>query len=59
MKLIQISKKIGMEALAEAINLIYLKKVKLLLNDDRKKSYYSFPTRKDVLKFKRLGKRFY
>lgn len=57
--LIEISKKIGMEAVAEAINLIYHDKVKLLPNDHSRKSYYSFPSRKDVLEFKKNGKKFY
>ena len=49
----------GMEALAEAINLIYHDNVKLLPNDHRRKSYYSFPSRKDVLEFKKNRKKFY
>ena len=57
--LIEISKKIGMEALAEAINLIYHDNVKLLPNDHRRKTYYSFPSKKDVLEFKKNKKKFY
>ena len=47
-----------MEALAEAINLIYRDNVKLLPNDHRRKTYYSFPSRKDVLEFKKMEKSF-
>jgi len=58
-ELIQYTKKLGMEAIAEAIDLIEKNKVKLINNDDSKKTYYSFPTRKDVEEFLLNGKRFF
>tara|TARA_Y100001954_G_C15637102_1_gene515706 strand:- start:106 stop:870 length:765 start_codon:yes stop_codon:yes gene_type:complete len=58
-QLIKITKKLGMEAIAESIDLIYKDNVDLIQNDDSKKTYYSFPSRKDVLEFVKNGKRFY
>ena len=48
-----------MEAIAEAVDLIELDKVKLIENDPSKKTYFTFPTRQDVLEFKKNGKKFF
>ncbi|MDB3938464.1 formyltransferase family protein [Flavobacteriaceae bacterium] len=53
------TKKLGMEAIAKSINLIQKNEVKLIENDASKKSYFTFPTKQDVLEFKKNGKRFF
>jgi len=58
-ELIIYTKKIGMEAIAEAIDLIEHDKVKLIENDENKKTYYTFPTKQDVTIFKENGKKFF
>lgn len=58
-ELIKITKKIGMEAIAEAIHLIINGNVDLVKNNEKDKSYFSFPTKKDVKEFKRKGKKFF
>ena len=58
-ELITYTKKIGMEAIAEAVDLIECDKVNLIENDASKKTYYAFPTKKDVSVFKENGKRFF
>ncbi len=57
--LIKQSKRMGMDAIVEAIELIYSGNYQLIPNDDEQMSYYSFPTRDDVREFYRKGKRFY
>ena len=58
-ELIFLTKKIGMEAIAKSIDLIQKEKVQLIENDIHQKTYYSFPTRRDVIEFKRNGKKFF
>jgi len=58
-QLIKCSKKIGIQAIIEAIELIYSRKYKLIKNDPLKSSYYSFPTKKDVKEFFKVGKKFF
>lgn len=58
-QLITVTKKIGMEVIAESIDLIEKDKVELIENDASKKTYFSFPTREDVIEFKKIGKKFY
>jgi methionyl-tRNA formyltransferase len=58
-KLIAHTKTIGMEAIAKSIDLIHKDEVKLIKNDSLKKTYFSFPTRKDVIEFKKNGKKFF
>ena len=58
-QLIKYTKKIGMEAIANSIDLIKNDEVQLIKNDASKKTYFSFPTRDDVLVFKKNGKRFF
>ena len=48
-----------MEAIAESVNLIYNDKVVLTKNDLAKMTYFSFPTKEDVLQFNRNGKKFF
>ena len=58
-QLIRITKKIGMKCILRAIELIRDNKVKLIKNDDSKKTYFSFPTRSDVSQFYKLNKKFF
>lgn len=58
-ELIKKSKKMGMDAIIEAIELIQKDNYELIPNDDKAKSYYSFPTKVDVQAFKKAGKKFY
>lgn len=57
--LISKSKKVGMDAIIEAIELIQKGNYKLISNPDEEKTYYSFPTREDVKTFYKAGKKFY
>jgi methionyl-tRNA formyltransferase len=58
-ELINHTKKIGMDCIIKAIELIQNEKVNLIDNNHEIMTYYSFPTREDVKVFKNLGKRFY
>jgi len=58
-QLIKRTKKIGMELISKSIDLIQRNEVKLIENDPSKKTYFTFPTRQDVLEFKNNGKRFF
>ena len=58
-ELINHTKKLGMEAIAKSIDLIQKNEVKLIENDPSKKTYFTFPTRKDVIEFKENGKKFF
>jgi len=58
-ELIKHTKKIGMESIAKAVDLIEKDQVNLIENNDTEKSYYSFPERKDVIDFVSKGKRFF
>lgn len=58
-QLISVTKKVGMDAILEAIEKIHSDEVSIIDNDDTKKSYYHFPTRKDVRDFLASGARFY
>jgi methionyl-tRNA formyltransferase len=58
-ELIRHTKKIGMDAIINAINLIENGDYKLIENIAAKMTYCTFPTRHDVREFIRLGKRFY
>jgi len=57
--LIKYTKKIGMELIAEAIAKIQKGKFEPIPNPNNEMSYYSFPTKKDVLEFKKAGKKFF
>jgi methionyl-tRNA formyltransferase len=58
-ELIKVSKKIGMDALIEAISLIQQGNYTVIPNPDEEKTYYSFPTRQDITSFYKSGKKFY
>ena len=58
-ELINYTKKIGMKAIAKSVDLIEKNEVKLIENDPLNKTYFTFPTRRDVLEFKRNGKKFF
>ena len=53
------TKRIGMQLILKSIDLIANNKVAIIPNDATKKTYYSFPTRKDVLEFRKNGKKFF
>ena len=57
-ELIKQSKKLGMDAVLEAVSLIYKNKVKMLKNDSNLKTYYGFPKRADILEFRKNNKFF-
>lgn len=58
-ELIRITKKIGMEAISEAVDLIERDQVELIANNASYMSYYSFPTKADVKDFRAAGKKFF
>lgn len=58
-ELIQETKKLGMEAIAEAVDFINKDQVALITNDATQKTYFSFPTKEDVKVFLKNGKRFF
>ena len=58
-QLIMQTKKIGMELIVKAVNLISENNLVLIPNPDSEKSYYSFPSRQDVIEFEKIGKRFF
>ena len=58
-QLIKQTKRIGMEAVAEAVDLIERNAVELIKNDSSQKTYYSFPEKADVKGFLKKGKRFF
>jgi methionyl-tRNA formyltransferase len=58
-QLIKVSKKIGMDAIIEAVNLIQRNDYTLIPNPDEDKTYYTFPKKQDVKDFYKSGKRFY
>jgi len=58
-ELIIYTKKLGMEAISKAIDLIEKDNVVLINNDASQKTYYSFPTKEDVKVFLKNGKRFF
>tara|TARA_Y100001970_G_C14141849_1_gene807576 strand:- start:447 stop:1211 length:765 start_codon:yes stop_codon:yes gene_type:complete len=58
-KLIKYTKKIGMNIICEALELIQKNKVNLMNNNDSSKTYFTFPKREDVNEFYRIGKKFY
>lgn len=58
-QLIKRTKKIGMELIAKAIKLISENNLILKPNPDSEKTYYTFPTRCDVVEFRKIGKKFF
>ena len=58
-ELIRHTKKVGMDAIIKAVDMIEEGDYKLIENNDAEMTYYSFPTREDVHCFLKAGKRFY
>ena len=58
-ELIKHTKKIGMEAIVEAVEKIASGDVQTLKNNDSEMTYYSFPKREDVEIFKNRNKKFF
>lgn len=58
-KLIEYTKKLGMDAITESISRIQAGDLNTIKNDENLKSYYKFPTKEDVNVFKANGKRFF
>ncbi|MDB4586215.1 formyltransferase family protein [Akkermansiaceae bacterium] len=57
--LIEKSKKLGMDAIVEAIDLIDRDEVELIPNNASKKTYFTFPTAADVKEFRNVGAKFF
>ena len=57
--LIRMTKFLGMEAIIEGIELIQSGDFELIPNEENESTYYSFPTRQDVIEFKKGGNRFF
>ena len=58
-ELIRMTKFLGMEAIIEGIELIQSGDYELIPNNEEESTYYSFPTREDVIEFKKGGNRFF
>ncbi len=58
-ELIKYTKKLGMDAIIEAIEKIQKGGYVLISNPDEESTYFSFPSREDVKEFKKAGKKFY
>lgn len=58
-ELIVLTKKIGMECIAKAVDLIHKDAVEIIQNDADKMTYFSFPTKDDVNIFKKNNKHFF
>ena len=58
-ELIRMTKFLGMEAIIEGIELIQSGDYELIPNSEEDSTYYSFPTRQDVIEFKKGGNRFF
>ena len=58
-KLIQHTKKMGMDAIIEAIQKILKGDYELIPNHDEESTYFSFPSKEDVKEFRSIGKKFY
>ena len=58
-ELIRMTKFLGMEAIIEGIELIQSGDYELIPNDEEESTYYSSPTRQDVIEFKKGGNRFF
>ena len=58
-QLIKRTKKIGMELIVKAVKLISEDNLILIPNPESEKTYYSFPTRNDVIEFNKNGKKFF
>ena len=57
--LIKMTKVLGIEAIIEGINIIKSSNIKTIENNNKLSSYFSFPSRKDVMDFKMKGGKFF
>ncbi|MVM30136.1 formyl transferase [Spirosoma sp. HMF4905] len=58
-ELIDVTKKMGMDAILKSIDKIHSGKYTLIENDAAQMTYFTFPTKEDVEAFRAAGKRFY
>jgi methionyl-tRNA formyltransferase len=58
-ELIKYTKRIGMDCIVKAIDMIHQNNIKIIPNDASDKSYFSFPRKEDVRVFRRIGKKFF
>lgn len=58
-ELIELTKRIGMDAIAEAVDQINYNNVNIIENNASEKTYFSFPTKIDVKEFIKNGKKFF
>jgi methionyl-tRNA formyltransferase len=58
-RLINESKKLGMEAINEAVEKINNNNIATIPNPNEEQSYFGFPTSQDVQEFKKVGAKFY
>ena len=58
-QLITHTKHVGMECIVEAINKILIDDTSTLPNYDNDMTYYGFPTRNDVIEFRKVGGKFF
>ncbi|GAB3327990.1 hypothetical protein GCM10027429_02350 [Marivirga atlantica] len=58
-ELINYTKRLGMDAIKEALVAIKEDAVKVIPNPQERMTYFSFPTKNDVKEFKKAGKKFY
>ena len=58
-ELIRKTKRIGMECVIEALIKIKEGNVETLPNEDEKQTYFGFPSREDVISFRRAGAKFF
>lgn len=58
-RLIKETKKLGMQAIIESIELIVCGNVNIIKNNDKEATYYSMPHRKDVIEFIKAGNKFF
>jgi methionyl-tRNA formyltransferase len=58
-QLIRLTKQLGMDAIRQSIEKIHSGHYELLPNDATQMTYFSFPTRADVLAFRAASKRFF
>lgn len=58
-QLITYTKQVGMECIVEAINKILIGDISTLPNEDNDMTYFGFPTRDDVIEFRKLGAKFF
>lgn len=58
-QLIKTSKKVGMDAIIEAVDKIKKNEVNIIENNSSEATYFKMPTRKDVVDFYKSGKKFF